>query len=157
MPKRGTEIAIQFNTPPLSLFRETGIFERCTNTLVLRIQPNEGITLYFGAKTPGAGMKLANVKMEFFYEEEFHQKIPDAYERLLLDALLGDPTLFTRSDEVDAMWRWADAITQGWEQLPLPEFPNYAAGSWGPAEAEELLPHGHEIAAGLCPLSWRRW
>jgi glucose-6-phosphate 1-dehydrogenase len=157
MAKRGTEIAIQFTTPPLALFRGTGIFEQCNNTLVLRIQPNEGITLYFGAKTPGAGMKLANVKMEFFYEDEFHQQIPEAYERLLLDALVGDPTLYTRSDETAAMWRWADGIVSGWRAAPTAPIAEYPAGSWGPAEAESLLPHGNEIHAGCCPIGWRRW
>jgi len=157
MAKRGTEIAIQFTTPPLSLFRGTGIFEHVNNTLVLRIQPNEGITLHFGAKTPGVGMKLANVNMDFTYAEEFHQEIPEAYERLLLDAMLGDQTLFMRSDEVAAMWQWADAIQMGWDKLPPPTFPNYPAGSWGPPEAEFLLPHEGEIAPGLCPIGWRRW
>jgi glucose-6-phosphate 1-dehydrogenase len=157
MAKRGTEIAIQFTTPPLSLFRGTGILEHVNNTLVLRIQPNEGITLHFGAKTPGVGMKLANVSMDFTYEEEFHQEIPEAYERLLLDAMLGDPTLFMRSDEVASMWQWADAIQSGWDRLPPPSFPNYPAGSWGPPEAECLLPHAGEIAPGLCPIGWRRW
>jgi glucose-6-phosphate 1-dehydrogenase len=157
MPKRGTEIAIQFSTPPLSLFRGTGILEHVNNTLVLRIQPNEGITLHFGAKTPGIGMKLANVSMDFTYDEEFHQEIPEAYERLLLDAMLGDQTLFMRSDEVGAMWQWADAIQDGWNALPPPSFPNYPAGSWGPPEAEFLLPHEGEIAPGLCPIGWRRW
>lgn len=157
LAKRGTEIAIQFRTPPLALFRGTEVFGHVANLLVVRIQPNEGISMHFGAKRPGAGMRLANVRMDFDYEEGFGTSIPEAYERLLLDALLGDATLFTRSDEVQAMWRWADAVLTGWSRLPPARFPNYPAGSWGPAEAESLFPHGDEIPVGSCPVGWRRW
>lgn len=157
MAKRGTEIAIAFRTPPLALFRGTEICGHCTNTLVIRVQPNEGISLLFGAKRPGAGMTIDNVAMDFEYETAFHQRLPDAYERLLLDALTGDPTLFTRSDEVRMMWRWADAIIDGWSKLPPPQFPNYPAGGWGPPDAENLFPQPDHLDAGLCPVSWRRW
>lgn len=157
LAKRGTEIAIQFKTPPLALFRGLEITGRPASQLILRIQPNEGITLNFGAKRPGSGMQITSVGMTFDYEATFHHKVADSYERLLLDALLGDPTLFTRSDEVAAMWRWADAILSAWDKLPAPDFPNYRAGSWGPSDAESLFPQAGEIAANTCPVSWRRW
>ena len=157
LPKRGTEIAIKFRTPPLALFRGTDICGQTNNQLVLRVQPDEGISLSFGAKEPGAGMKISNVEMNFTYEKSFNRKSPDAYERLLLDSLHGDPTLFTRSDEVQAMWRFADTLLKGWDQLPRPAFPNYPAGSWGPAEAEALFPTEGETPQGECPVAWRRW
>lgn len=158
LAKRGTEIAIQFQTPPLALFRGQDICGHCTNLLVIRIQPNEGIELHFGAKKPGAGMKIANVSMDFEYEKEFDQTIPEAYERLLLDALLGDPTLFTRIDEVMASWRWADRILKGWDSLgDQMKIHQYRSGSWGPSAAESLFPSSDEIPAGVCPVGWRRW
>lgn len=157
LPKKGTEIAIKYRTPPLALFRGTGVVGSCPNVLVLRIQPDEGVSLYFGAKRPGAGLSVSNVRMNFTYEQEFHAEIPEAYERLLLDAMLGDATLFIRGDEVRAMWRWADALIGGWDQLPPLAYPNYAAGTWGPPEAEALFPHGDAIPAGSCPVGWRRW
>lgn len=157
LAKRGTEIAIKFRTPPLALFRGTEVTGHCTNLLVVRIQPDEGISLHFGAKRPGAGMRISNVQMDFDYKSSFHATIPEAYERLLLDALLGDPTLFTRSDEVAATWRWADAVLSAWELLPPPAFPNYPAGSWGPSLAESLFPTGPSVDSGSCPLGWRRW
>lgn len=157
LAKRGTEVAIKFRTPALALFRGTQVFGNCTNVLVIRIQPNEGISLHFGAKKPGAGMKISTVQMDFEYQKAFHNEIPEAYERLLLDALLGDPTLFTRSDEVAATWRWADVVLDAWNTLPPPFFPNYVAGSWGPSMAESLFPAGDSVPAGSCPLGWRRW
>lgn len=157
LAKRGTEIAIQFHTPPLALFRGTEICGNCTNLLVIRIQPNEGISLYFGAKKPGSGMRISNVKMDFEYDTEFREVVPEAYERLLLDALVGDATLFTRSDEVQAMWRYADALQSGWDDLAPIKLPNYPAGSWGPTQAEALFPQGDDIPTGACPFGWRRW
>ncbi|MBY0586406.1 glucose-6-phosphate dehydrogenase [bacterium] len=157
LAKRGTEVAIKFRTPALALFRGTQVFGNCTNLLVIRIQPNEGISLHFGAKRPGAGMRISTVQMDFEYQKSFDKEIPEAYERLLLDALLGDPTLFTRSDEVAATWRWADVVIDAWNVLPPPTFPNYSAGSWGPSAAEALFPAGDQVSAGSCPLGWRRW
>ena len=156
MAKRATEIAVQFRTPPLALFRGTDIPGRCTNLLMIRIQPDEGISLRFGAKQPGVGMHIANVQMDFGYEESFNARIPDAYERLLIDALTGDPTLFTRSDEVRAMWRWADAVQEGWEAIGPPRYPNYAAGSWGPPEAERLFSSEEAARLGFCLIGWRQ-
>ena len=157
MNKRGTEIAIHFTTPPLALFRGTDVCQTATSLLVLRIQPNEGISLHFGAKKPGPGMKIANVSMDFEYDRAFNRKVADAYKRLLLDALVHDPTLFLRADEVIASWRWADAILSGWDNLPKERFPNYAAGSWGPPEAESLFPTLDHVPTGACPVGWRRW
>jgi glucose-6-phosphate 1-dehydrogenase len=107
--------------------------------LVFRIQPDEGISLTFAAKQPGMQLTLQPVHMDFRYGESFGQALPEAYERLLLDALRGDQTLFTRSDEVMAAWEFITPILEGWKQQAPPQFPNYAAGSWGPAEAERLL------------------
>jgi glucose-6-phosphate 1-dehydrogenase len=156
LPKRGTEIAIQFKTPPLALFRGVELAGRPPNQLILRIQPNEGISLVFGAKRPGSGMNITSACMDFEYESTFHKRVADSYERLLLDALLGDPTLFTRSDEVAAMWRWADVILKAWEETE-PHFPNYKAGTWGPSDAESLFPQPNEIPSDACPVGWRRW
>jgi glucose-6-phosphate 1-dehydrogenase len=141
LPKRVTEIAVQFKGAPTSLFADES---RATaagapNLLALRIQPDEGISLAFDAKMPGARLRLQPVKMDFRYGSSFGQPPPEAYERLLLDAMLGDTTLFTRADEVESAWRFVDSIIEGWRKLPPPSFPNHAAGTWGPAEADRLL------------------
>jgi glucose-6-phosphate 1-dehydrogenase len=107
--------------------------------LVLQIQPDEGISLSFACKQPGMQIQLAEVHMDFFYRQAFRQRSPDAYERLLLDALRGDASLFTRSDEVEYAWRFITAILDGWSQLPPPEFPNYYPFTDGPEEAQHLL------------------
>ena len=139
LPERLTEIEIQFNQPPMCLFRE---FEECPpnpNSLVIRIQPNEGISLSFACKQPGARFAVQDVKMDFSYGATFNQRSPEAYERLLLDALRGDASLFTRSDEVEAAWRFISAIEDAWAKLPDPVFPNYEPATPGPAEANRLL------------------
>jgi glucose-6-phosphate 1-dehydrogenase len=108
------------------------------NSLILRIQPDEGITLCFGAKVPGQEFELRSVAMDFSYEHAFDERPPDAYERLLHDAMAGDPTLFIRSDEVAQAWRVCDPILNAWEDPDVPlDF--YPAGTWGPAQAERLL------------------
>ncbi len=157
LAKRGTEIAIKFRTPPLALFRDADVCGRSPNLLVIRVQPNEGIELHFGAKRPGVGLATANVKMDFAYEKEFHVRVGDAYERLLLDCLRGDATLFTRADEVHYQWEWGDVLLSAWEREKVAKPLTYPAGSWGPPEAEALFPHGSEIPAGSCPVNWRRW
>jgi glucose-6-phosphate 1-dehydrogenase len=145
LPRRVTEIAVQFKLPPLQLFRSvecTGDFcdltEARPNVLVFRIQPDEGISLSFSAKRPGMQLDLHPVRFEFDYGNSFHQGLPEAYERLLLDALRGDGTLFMRSDELEAAWEFITPILEAWKQGPAPEFPNYAAGTWGPAAANLL-------------------
>ena len=107
--------------------------------LSIRIQPDEGISLKFVSKVPGPTMRAAPVPMEFRYGTSFGAEPPEAYERLLLDCMLGDGTLFTRGDEVEASWSWIDRIEKAWSALPPPPFPNYAAGTWGPADADRLI------------------
>jgi glucose-6-phosphate 1-dehydrogenase len=139
LPKRVTEIAITFKTPPIALFRRAGVLGQEPNALILRIQPDEGIALRIGAKEPGPSMRVETVKMDFRYSEFFGGKTPDAYERLLLDALNGDPTLFARRDEVEAAWELVTAVLDVWRDAPPRDLPNYEAGTWGPEAAMELL------------------
>ena len=139
MPKRVTEIAIQFRQPPLQLFGETATDELSPNLLAVRIQPDEGISLKFTAKLPGPAMHLRPVNMDFRYATSFGVASASAYERLLLDCMLGDPTLFARDDAVEASWALVDPILQGWKTSPPPSFPNYEAGTWGPTAAEHLI------------------
>ncbi len=108
------------------------------NVLVFRIQPDEGISLSFVTKQPGMGFSLQPVRMEFDYEHAFHVGLPEAYERLLLDAMKGIPLLFMRSDEVDAQWEFITPIIEAWQKQLPPKFPNYEAGTWGPADADKL-------------------
>ena len=137
LPKRVTDIAIQFNTAPLSLFAD-GEPGKWPNLLVVRIQPEEGISLRFFSKRPGSGMTLRPVTMDFNYGTSFGERSPSAYETLLLDALLGDPTLYTRQDMVEASWAVVQPILDVWSGTRF-EFPNYASGTWGPKESEEML------------------
>ena len=139
MPKRVTEIAIQFRLPPMAMFEELDTVPDVPNQLVLQVQPDEGISLSFDAKVPGMHMKLSPVKMDFQYGSGFEAASPEAYERLLLDAMLGDATLFIRADEVEYAWRLITPLLESWEVGPPPKFPNYDAGTWGPAEADSLL------------------
>ena len=138
LPKRATEIAIQFKDVPQRLFSQTGDAPE-SNMLVIRIQPDEGILLRFAAKVPGLGTDVRPVNMDFAYGSAFSVESPDAYETLILDALLGDASLFTRADEVEAAWRIVDPIMESWLAGPEPQLPNYAAGTWGPEEADALL------------------
>jgi glucose-6-phosphate 1-dehydrogenase len=139
-PKRETEISIHFRVPPLNLFDMRPEKPCFGNVLALNIQPDEGVVLDMMAKEPGAGMKLKTVEMQFGYKESFNQQTPEAYERLVLDAMNGEATLFTRGDEVLAQWEFVNSILEGWKRLPAPRFPNYFAGTWGPDEATRLLP-----------------
>jgi glucose-6-phosphate 1-dehydrogenase len=138
LPKRATEIAIQFKEVPLRLFRESS-GDPAPNVLAMRIQPDEGIMLRFAAKVPGLGLDVRTVNMDFAYDTSFVVDSPDAYETLILDALLGDASLFTRADEVEAAWAVVTPIINAWAAMTPPRFPNYAAGSWGPEAADELL------------------
>jgi glucose-6-phosphate 1-dehydrogenase len=138
LPRKSTEIVIQYRQPPHSPFAERGAPLPEANLLVIRIQPEEGITLRFGAKVPVPGVKIRPVSMDFLYGASFMQESPDAYERLILDAMLGDATLFPRSDEVDEAWAIVDPILVHFAR-ETPEFPNYDAGTWGPKAAHELL------------------
>jgi glucose-6-phosphate 1-dehydrogenase len=138
LPKRATEIAIQFKQVPHALFKESNADPEA-NLLALRIQPDEGILLRFAAKVPGLGVDVRSVNMDFTYGSAFSVDSPDAYETLILDALLGDAALFTRADEVEKAWGIVTPIIEAWADAPPPAFPDYDAGSWGPAAADELL------------------
>jgi len=137
LPKRVTEIAIHFNQAPLAIF-DGEMADGTPNLLIVRIQPEEGISLKFLSKRPGAGMKLRPVSMDFNYGSSFGERSPSAYETLLLDALLGDATLYTRQDMVEASWAVVEPIQNAWHADGF-EFPNYAAGTWGPAAADAML------------------
>jgi glucose-6-phosphate 1-dehydrogenase len=138
LPKRATEIAIQFKDVPHRLFRDSATDPE-PNLLAMRIQPDEGIMLRFGAKVPGLGVDIRNVTMDFTYGSAFQVDSPDAYETLILDALLGDASLFTRADEVEEAWSIVDPIIGAWAEEPAPAFPSYEAGTWGPEAADDLL------------------
>ena len=138
LPKRATEIAIQFRAVPHQLFSADAREGLEPNTLVVRIQPEEGISLKFGAKVPVQGVRIRSVAMDFVYDASFLVDAPDAYETLLLDALRGDATLFTRQDETEEQWRLVDPIIESWRSGQL-DLPDYAAGTWGPTEADLLI------------------
>jgi glucose-6-phosphate 1-dehydrogenase len=139
MAKRVTEIVIQFKRPPFRLFRKAGLEGLATNQLVIRIQPDEGISLRFGTKVPGPTMQQAPVEMDFSYADYFGAAPSTGYERLLYDCMIGDQTLFQRADMVEAGWGIIQPVLDVWHALAPRSFPNYAAGSWGPREADELL------------------
>jgi len=139
LAQRTTEIVIQFRRTPFVLFRNTSVKNLETNRLVIHIQPEEGISLSFGAKVPGSIMKLGLVNMDFDYGTYFGLEHSTGYERLLRDCMAGDATLFQRSDMVEAGWNVIQPILDVWHALPARGFPNYAAGSWGPIEADDLL------------------
>ena len=158
MPKKFTEVQVQFRTAPLQLFnkpdglsdeefrrqlREGTLCQLRPNVLTLSIQPREQISLSFGVKTPGNAMLMTPVQMNFDYKDKFGENTAPAYERLLLDAMQGDPTLFISSDEIDASWRFADRIRGHWTNPAGPPLRTYPAGTWGPEEADELF-HGCE-------------
>ena len=139
MARRSTEIAIQFHRVPHMLFRETAAGLLLPNLMVLQIQPDEGISLRFGAKIPGPVVRVGVVNMNFNYADYFGQEASTGYERLLYDCMTGDATLFRRADMVDEGWAVVQPILDVWSALPPRHFPNYPAGSWGPPEADELL------------------
>ncbi len=139
MPRRVSEISIQFRPVPHRAFPARADEAFQPNRLVIRIQPDEGIVLRFEAKRPGPAMLLKPVAMRFDYDEAFGNDSPDAYETLLLDAIRGDATLFMRADQVEAAWRVVQPVLDAWESAPPADFENYAAGSWGPAAADRLL------------------
>lgn len=138
MPKRVTEIAIHFRRTPFVLFRNTPVKDLQANKLVVHIQPREGISIQMGAKVPGPVMSIGQVNMDFDYTREFHSAPATGYERLLLDCMLGDQTLFQRADMVETGWGVIEPIQEVWAALPG-HFPNYAAGSWGPEAADGLI------------------
>lgn len=148
LPKRVTDVAIQFRTAPKNMFSGLEADNEVTpNLMILRIQPDEGISLRFQSKRPGSGMQLRPVGMDFNYGTSFGTRTPEAYETLLLDALAGDPTLFIRQDMVEASWQVIMPILDVWHNTTF-DYPNYAAGTWGPKAGDEMLARlGH---------TWRR-
>jgi glucose-6-phosphate 1-dehydrogenase len=136
---RHTEVAIQFKRAPLVLFRDTPVSDLKANQLIIHIAPDEGISMRFGAKVPGAQMKVGSVEMSFNYADYFGTEPNTGYEVLLYDGFMGDQTLFQRADMVEAAWAAVDPILDLWKALPPKQFPNYAAGTWGPPEADEII------------------
>ncbi len=154
LEKKFTEIKVQFRTPPVQLFnrpdgisdsefrrklRDGSLCQIRPNILTISIQPREELTLSFGVKRPGADMVMTPAKLSFNYEDVFQCESAPAYQRLLLDALIGDPTLFLRADEIDASWIYTDEVIRGWTAPDAPELLEYPAGSWGPEEADTLF------------------
>src|SRR4051812_19033267 len=139
MPAKNSTIIVEFKRAPFVLFRETGVERLRTNRIVIHIQPDEGITLHFGAKIPGPIVNVGPVDMDFNYSDHFGEQVATGYERLLYDCMIGDATLFQRADMVEAAWGIVTPILDVWSAIPARDFPNYAAGSWGPVEADELL------------------
>jgi glucose-6-phosphate 1-dehydrogenase len=145
LARRETTISIQFKRVPHPLFGSADGLR--PNALAIHVQPDEGISLAIGAKVPGQGMTVRTVNMDFLYGGTFRTGLPEAYERLILDAMRGEATLFTRADEIEEQWRLVDAIQARWAD-EIPDFPNYAAGTWGPEAADDLLAQDGR--------SWRR-
>jgi len=139
LAKRHTEITIQFKRTPFEVFHKAPLHTSHTNTLVIQIQPVEGISLSFGAKIPGAVLRVGSVDMSFEYSKYFGADAYTGYEVLLYDCMIGDATLFQRADMVEAGWSVVDPVLDVWKALPPRRFPNYAAGTWGPKDADQLL------------------
>ena len=135
--RRVTEIAVVFKRAPQQVFADSQTSELGQNALVIRVQPDEGVTIRFGSKVPGAGMQVRDVTMDFGYGHAFTEASPEAYERLILDVLLGDPPLFPRQEEVELSWKILDPIEEFWATQGQPE--QYRPGTWGPSSADELL------------------
>jgi glucose-6-phosphate 1-dehydrogenase len=149
LARNATEIRLQFRAPPHVLFAAQCGSKLDANSLTLRLQPQEGISLHFNGKVPGAGLTLRPVRMHFSHDTEFGAYTPEAYERLLLDAMSGDATLFARRDEVEQAWKFIDPIEDAWHRSShSPPLCSYKAGSWGPREADELIERDGR--------SWRR-
>jgi len=139
LPKRTTEIAIQFRKPPLHIFSRVSPTPISPNLLIVNVQPDEGISIRFEAKLPGTRMQLAPVMMNFRYGSAFGRPVPEAYETLLLDAMLGDATLYARHDFVEASWALVTPIHHAWASPQATPPSTYEAGAWGPRDADELI------------------
>jgi glucose-6-phosphate 1-dehydrogenase len=139
MPKRMTQIVIEFRRAPFLLFRATPVEHLTPNLLVIQIQPEEGIKLRFGAKIPGPTVRMGSVDMDFRYSDYFGSTPSTGYETLLYDCMNNDATLFHRADTVEVGWSVVTPILDVWKALPPRSFPNYPSGGWGPPEADELL------------------
>jgi glucose-6-phosphate 1-dehydrogenase len=139
MATKHSSIVVQFKKAPFILFRDTPVDRLETNRIEIHIQPDEGITLHFGAKIPGPIVRVGAVDMDFDYADHFGERMATGYERLLFDCMIGDATLFQRADMAEAGWAVVSPILDLWAAIPPRDFPNYASGTWGPAEADELL------------------
>jgi glucose-6-phosphate 1-dehydrogenase len=139
LPQSASEVRIQFRPTPNVLFAAQCGHHLDANALVLRLQPNEGISLRFNGKVPGMSLGVRPVRMHFSYDAEFGAYTPEAYERLLLEAIAGDATLFIRRDEVETAWQIVDSVRKSWDDKPLTNREFYAAGTWGPVAADDLL------------------
>jgi glucose-6-phosphate 1-dehydrogenase len=142
LPAKVSEVSIQFRHVPHQTFPSTVLLDWLSNRLVIAIQPEEGILLRFKAKNPGPGMRLSQVMMQFYYQEAFKTRPPEAYETLLLDVMEGDATLFMRADQAESSWSVIHPILDFWETSKPADFPNYQAGSWGPEAADILVARG---------------
>jgi glucose-6-phosphate 1-dehydrogenase len=147
LPRKVTEIVVRLKPIPHLAFQASGSVGVQPNEIVLKVQPDEGVSISIGAKIPGPAMRIRPVNMEFNYGTSFVSESPEAYERLILDAMRGDATLFTRNDEIEALWAIVDPILTAWKQDTSSPIPEYPAGSAGPPEADALLEEGHH---------WRR-
>jgi glucose-6-phosphate 1-dehydrogenase len=139
LPTKVTEVVVYFKSPPHSLFYNEKDLMNMNNQLIMRIQPDEGLLLQFGMKVPGAGFKVKNVEMDFHYSDLIDADVPGAYERLILDLMRGDATLYSRGDSVEAAWDFVDPILDAWENDPSVKLYGYPAGTWGPDEARDLI------------------
>jgi glucose-6-phosphate 1-dehydrogenase len=139
LPSRSTEVNIQFKRVPHQLYKPSETRGLVPNRFIMRIQPDEGISLKLGAKVPGAARHLRSVDMSFSYASAFGIESPDAYERLIADCIMGDSTLFIRRDEIEASWSIIDSITNAWQHMPPDSVHPYPAGTWGPQEANKLI------------------
>jgi glucose-6-phosphate 1-dehydrogenase len=144
--RRVTEVAVVFKRSPHQPFGTSAVEELTENAFVIRVQPDEGVTLRFGSKVPGAGMEIRDVNMDFVYGGTFTESSPEAYERLIIDVLLGDPPLFPRHEEVELSWQILDPILESWTKKGKPEA--YSSGGWGPDGAKKMLARDGR--------SWRR-
>jgi glucose-6-phosphate 1-dehydrogenase len=138
MPAKHSEIVIQFKKAPFVLFQNTSVERLTTNRIVIHIQPDEGITLHFGAKIPGPIVQTGPVDMDFNYLDHFGETVSTGYERLLFDCMIGDATLFQRADMVEASWRIVSPILDVWKAIPARDFPNYESGTWGPNNGDQF-------------------
>jgi len=138
MPTKVTEVVIHFQTPHHQIFRDVGMDSK-DNKLIIRIQPDEGILVKFGVKVPGQGFRVERANLDFYYADLKGAYVMNAYERLLLDAMQGDATLYARADEVEAAWEFVDPILKYWQQGEDVVTYGYSAGVWGPKNADELI------------------
>jgi glucose-6-phosphate 1-dehydrogenase len=139
LPTKVTEVTVIFKSPPHHLFRGINGIKDEVNKLIIRIQPDEGLALQFGMKVPGAGFNVKDVRMDFHYSDLTESYVPEAYERLLMDCLKGDATLYARGDAVEAAWRFVDPIVDAWQENPAIKLYGYPAGAWGPEAANRLF------------------